>query len=196
MSSRKKKPDTATVEQLARSLWIAYVRAQGRDERLNYAKWEALEEADPPTRRGFRAVARMVLAATGKPFATEEQIAKLTKQRDAARAEARDLARGLRAADIRAQTQERTTAESNLVEAAMYVASKNVGIDKLQSGQWLLDGVAAVAEERRRRRKAKPVWCGHKACAALCRVKGCTWGVAGAPPHACGRCKCEPEDKS
>jgi hypothetical protein len=167
--SKKAKLDADAVEQLARRLWIAYVRAQASEDRQDYAKWEALEEADPPTCRGFRAVARMVLALgpvsvkgvrtpTGRTsyFAeAEKQIAQLIKERNAARAEARGLARELLAADIRAQTQVRTTAESNLVEAALYVASKNVGIEKLQSGQWLLDGVRAVTEERRRRRKPR-----------------------------------------
>jgi hypothetical protein len=203
-----KKPDADAVEQLARRLWIAYVRAQAREDRQDYAKWETLEEADPPTVRGFRAIARVVLAlgqtsVKGVPIgrttyfaAAEKQIAQLTKERNAARLESRELARQVRASDRRtavaldqaagAQSQ----AEHNLVEAAMYVASVNVDLEKLKSGQWLLDGVRAVREERRRRRRV--VWCGHKACAALCKVEGCTWGVAGAPPHACGRCKCEP----
>ncbi len=55
------------IEQLARKMWAAYVRAQTTDERSSYTPWDKL--TDHETQRGFRAVARMVLRDAAKSTA-------------------------------------------------------------------------------------------------------------------------------
>jgi hypothetical protein len=48
------------VEVLAQRMWHRYIQAQSRDDRKHYRRWNEL--TDDETLRGFRAVARMVLA--------------------------------------------------------------------------------------------------------------------------------------
>ena len=51
--------DSRRIEALARKMWAAYVRAQPPEDLRMHVAWDRL--VDDETRRGFRAVARMVL---------------------------------------------------------------------------------------------------------------------------------------
>ncbi len=64
--NRKKSPVRKTFEKhlkswelLAKRMWERYVSAQPAEERSHYRKWDDL--VDEETKRGFRAVARMML---------------------------------------------------------------------------------------------------------------------------------------